>query len=171
MATYATSIQNFTASWTTLGCSQAAIQVWTPIEENGGHGKASSSVSQWYFAGADPKVIISHTFSIIFFRSDSNLALIVLLIDLLTSWMTIIKVWMAHSKGEHECTCGWPGSVPTGLQTFKIETQIHVSNKVQVTWIRRSSTHENTSTCYLVKKSTTSRIWTNSLLYLSLVMP
>jgi len=47
-ATYAISTQNFTASWTTLsntGCSQAPIQVWTPIEENGGHGKASSSMS------------------------------------------------------------------------------------------------------------------------------
>ena len=52
-------------------------------------------------------------------------------------------------------------SAPVGLQTFKIETQIHVSNKVQVTQICRSSTCENTSTCYLIKKSDTNRIWTN----------
>jgi len=44
-------------------------------------------------------------------------------------------------KGEHECTCGWPGSVPTGLQT-SIETQICVSNKVQVTRIHGSSTRD-----------------------------
>ena len=31
-------------------------------------------------------------------------------------------------KGEHECTRGWPGSVPVGLHTFKIETLICVSN-------------------------------------------
>jgi hypothetical protein len=31
------------------------------------------------------------------------------------------------SKGEHECTCGWPGSVPTGLRAFKIQTKIWAS--------------------------------------------
>jgi len=36
------------------------------------------------------------------------------------------------NKGEHECTHGWPGSVPVGTD-FKIETQIRVVNKVQVT--------------------------------------
>ena len=61
-------------------------------------------------------------------------------------------------KGEHECTHGWPGFVPVGLHTFKIETQICVSNKVQVTQIRRSSTRKNTSTCHLIKKSDTNRI-------------
>ena len=57
-----------------------------------------------------------------------------------------------ENKGEHECTRGWPGSVPVGLHTFKIETQTCVSNKVQVTQICRSSTCENTSTCHLIKK-------------------
>ena len=73
-------------------------------------------------------------------------------------------------KGEHECTRGWPRSVPAGLQTFKIETQIRVSNKAQVTQIRGSSTRENTSTCYLIKKSDTDKIWTHSLLHLRPVM-
>ena len=76
-----------------------------------------------------------------------------------------------YLKGEHECTRGWPGSVPVGLHTFKIETQICVSNKVQVTWIRRSSTRENTSTCHLIKKCDTNRIWASSLLHLRPVMP
>ena len=58
-------------------------------------------------------------------------------------------VILVDDKGEHECTRGWPGSVPVGLQ---IETQICVSNKAQVTQIRRSSTHENTSTCPLIKE-------------------
>ena len=61
----------------------------TPTEENGGHGKTSSSVSRWYFAGADPKVIVSHIFSVIFLRSDQILAFLGLLIDLLASWMPI----------------------------------------------------------------------------------
>ena len=74
-------------------------------------------------------------------------------------------------EGEHQCTCGWPGSIPVGLQTFKIETQIHVSNKVQVTQICRSSTCENTSTCHLIKKSDTNSIWTSSLLHLRPVTP
>jgi len=73
-------------------------------------------------------------------------------------------------KGEHECTRGWPRSVPTGLQTFKIQTQIRVSIKVQVTRIHGSSTHEHTSTCYLIKQSDTSRIWTSSLLHLKTVV-
>ena len=37
-------------------------------------------------------------------------------------------------KDEHECTCGWPGSVPVALHTFKFETQICVSNR----WLRTS---------------------------------
>ena len=35
----------------------------------------------------------------------------------------------------------------------------------------RSSTHENTSTCHLIKKSDTNRIWTSSLLHLKPVTP
>ena len=80
-------------------------------------------------------------------------------------------LWCVWCKGEHECTHGWPGSIPVGLHTFKIETQICVSNKVQVTRIHRSSTRENTSTCHLIKKSDTNRIWTSSLLHLRPVTP
>ena len=69
-------------------------------------------------------------------------------------------------KGEHKCTRGWPGSLPVGLHTFKIETQICVSNKVQVNWICRSSICENTSTCHLIKKSGTNGVCTSSLLHL-----
>ena len=58
----------------------------------------------------------------------------------------------SYSKGEHECTHGWPRSVPVGLHTFKIETQICVSDKVQVTWICNSSTCENTSTCHSINE-------------------
>ena len=79
------------------------------------------------------------------------------------------QTMLGRLKGEH--THGWPGSVPVGLHTFKIETQICVSNKVQVTQIRRSSTCENTSTCHLIKKSDTNRIWTCSLLHLRPVTP
>ena len=68
------------------------------------------------------------------------------------------------NKGEHECTRGWPRSVPAGLQTVKIQTQICASNRVQVIQIHRSSTRENTSTCYLIKKSDTIRNWTSNLL-------
>ena len=85
-------------------------------------------------------------------------------------WKSLMVI-PSLGKGEHECTCGWPRSVPVGLRTFKIETQTCVSNKVQVTRIRRSSTRENTSTCHLIKKSDTNRIWTSSLLHLRPVMP
>ena len=66
----------------------------------------------------------------------------------------------SHLKGEHKCTHGWPRSVPTGLQAFKIQTQIQASNRVQVTQICGSSTCKNTSTCHLIKKSDTSKIQT-----------
>ena len=69
------------------------------------------------------------------------------------------------AKGEHECTHGWPRSIPTGLQAFKIQTQIQASNRVQVTWICGSSTCKNTSTCHLIKKSDTSQIQTGDLTF------
>jgi hypothetical protein len=69
-------------------------------------------------------------------------------------------------KGEHECTHGWPGSIPMDLQPFKIQTQIWASNRV-LTQIHRSSTHKNTSTCYLIKKSDTSLVQTGTLTFMT----
>ena len=88
--------------------------------------------------------------------------------------LSIVRALNLLLLPDHELRCivhAFTRSIPAGLQTSKIETQIRVSNKVQVTQICGSSTRENTSTCDLIKKSDTSRIWTNSLLYLWPVMP
>jgi len=50
-------------------------------------------------------------------------------------------------KAEHECTCGWPGSVPVGLNSLRTQTQICAGCQTQVTWIHRSSTCQNAGTC------------------------
>ena len=54
---------------------------------------------------------------------------------------------MIFGKAEHKCTCGWLGSVPVGLNNIRIQTQICAGHQIQVTWIHRSSAHQNAGTC------------------------
>ena len=53
----------------------------------------------------------------------------------------------AGSKAEHECTCGWPRSVPVGISNSKCHTWICVGFSHQVTGSHESKTHRFSSTC------------------------
>ena len=49
-------------------------------------------------------------------------------------------------RAEHECTCGWPGSVPTGISNSKCYTWIRAGFSHRVTRSRKSKTHRFSST-------------------------
>jgi len=49
-------------------------------------------------------------------------------------------------KAEHECTCGWPGSIPTGISISKYHTWICVGFSHRVTRSHESKTHGFSST-------------------------
>jgi len=57
-----------------------------------------------------------------------------------------ISLFIAN-KGEHECTRGWPGSVPAGISNSKCYTWIHAGFSHRVTRSRESKTHGFSSTC------------------------
>ena len=52
-----------------------------------------------------------------------------------------------HSKGEHECTHRWPGSVPAGISNSKSHTWIRAGFSYRVTQSRESKTRGFSSTC------------------------
>jgi len=62
--------------------------------------------------------------------------------NLMPWWVNLDQI-----KPEHKCTHGWPGSVPVGLQPYKIHTWICTSQEILVTWICGSSICKMTSTC------------------------
>ena len=51
------------------------------------------------------------------------------------------------SKAEHECTCGWPRSVPVGISNSKCHTWIHAGFSHKVTWSCKSKTCGFLGTC------------------------
>jgi len=50
------------------------------------------------------------------------------------------------SRAGHECTRGWPGSVPTGILGAKCHTQIREDSFPRITRSRESKTHGSTGT-------------------------
>ena len=56
-------------------------------------------------------------------------------------------LYKIHNKGEHECTRGRPGSVPTGISNSKCHTWIRTGFSHRVTWSCGSKTHRFSSTC------------------------
>jgi len=50
-------------------------------------------------------------------------------------------------KAEHECTRGWPGSIPMGISNSKCHTWICAGFSHRVTRSRESKTHGFSSTC------------------------
>jgi hypothetical protein len=53
---------------------------------------------------------------------------------------------MFTTKAEHKCTCGWPGSIPTGISNSKCYTWIHAGFSHWVTQSCESKTHGFSST-------------------------
>ena len=67
------------------------------------------------------------------------------IIDLHKLWMSLMV--FVRIKAEHECTCGWPGSVPMGISNSKCHTQICVGFSHWMTQSHGAKTHRFLSTC------------------------
>ena len=61
-------------------------------------------------------------------------------------WVNLDTIYLC-GKAEHECTRGWPRSVPVGISNSECYTWIRAGFSHRVTWSCESKTHGFSSTC------------------------